>query len=219
MKCDEIVAAGRKRFIVVQASGRLPSSIPPGKKDNVYILVDNSRNVNRKTHGQRYTFVDDRGAWTTPSTSMPRTPYVADSAGTWRRVFFKYGKYCTEHNPSRKAYTYEELAPQPAGNEVIVVRHYYNKLTAAPNDYQRRISWLEGGTVALVEYTGVFPGHCPHGNMTKNQGVYRRTDPDTLNAIVFTALYPTISSSGQRFLFRRIKTLMLQDLTIIAASR
>jgi hypothetical protein len=36
---------------------------------------------------------------------------------------------------------------------------------------------------------------------------------------LFTALYPTISSrSGQLFLFRRIKTLMSQDLTIIAAS-
>jgi hypothetical protein len=145
--------------------------------------VDNSRNVDRKTHGQRYTFVDDRGAWTTPSTSMPKTPYVADSAGTRRRVFVKGGKYCIEHNPSRKVHTYEELAPQPADSDVIVVRHYYNKLTAAPNDYQRRISWLEGGAVALVEYTDVFPGHCPHGNMTKNQGVYRRIDPDTLNAI------------------------------------
>jgi hypothetical protein len=91
--------------------------------------------------------------------------YVADTHGSSQRVFVKGDKYCIECNHSGYVYTYIELTPQPAASDVVVLRHYYNKLTAAPEVCQRRISWLEGGS-ALVKYTGVFPGHEPHGNAT-----------------------------------------------------
>jgi hypothetical protein len=60
--------------------------------------------------------------------------------------------------------------------EILVLRHYYTTL-AACSSYKRRVSWLEGDydAVAVVEYTGVFPGHCPHGNAIKCSADYMKT--------------------------------------------
>lgn len=40
-----------------------------------------------------------------------------------------------------------------------------------------------GGSLAVVEYTGVFPGHIKHGNAKADATQYRRTAPETLEAI------------------------------------
>jgi hypothetical protein len=178
--------------ILLNARPHLPTSIPHGRKENAYVLIDNRRNQQLKDNGKSLQFADDRGVWDSYKNSMPRVPYVREAGGNWRRVFVKDGKYCRERNLSRGDYVYCELNPQPSDEDVVVLRHYYTTLRSS-SDYKRRISWIDGemGTAALVEYTGSFPGHTSHGNCSSSYRTYRRADPGVLDAVAnWTGIQP-----------------------------
>ena len=67
--------------------------VPRGQKDNVYFVVSNEKNVERRKQGKQSQFWDDRGAWVGGSTS--RTFYVREN-GTVKSVTYREGKYCKQ---------------------------------------------------------------------------------------------------------------------------
>ena len=47
----------------------LYSELPKGRKENVYFVVDNSENINRRNGGGKSKFQDDCGAWSHSSST------------------------------------------------------------------------------------------------------------------------------------------------------
>ncbi|XP_013388573.1 uncharacterized protein LOC106157457 [Lingula anatina] len=150
------------------------SSIPNGRKENTYFIVDNQGNVQRRNEGKKSIFDDDCGAWvkgTSPVTVMSQE-------GT--QLKFCDGLYCVRKYINGKL-TYQPLHPQP--EETVTLQRYYTTLKA-DNSYKRRVSWVqERPHVALVEYVGKFPGRTPHGNSTSSGRNYIRTKPHVLEKI------------------------------------
>lgn len=55
--------------ILLNATVVYPAAIPPGRKDNAYVLADNGDNVRRRGEGQHIRFADDCGVWSTEMSS------------------------------------------------------------------------------------------------------------------------------------------------------
>lgn len=137
--------------------------VPPGRKEDVGFVVDNTFNVNRKAEGELHSvFQDDCGAWDKNGTT-PRTLL-------WRRgnnnsqIVMREGKYCF----NRKGKGIIEIEPQPLPNDVIQAHRYYVSLKVGK--YQKRVTWftqVHSGPLqhlAFHEYLGTWPGAFPHGN-------------------------------------------------------
>lgn len=75
----------------VQARLPLPEHVPAGRKENIYVILDKTRNMQLKAE-----FFDDRGAWGNSINAMPKTYYVADEAGAWRRISMKMANIATK---------------------------------------------------------------------------------------------------------------------------
>jgi hypothetical protein len=88
--------------LLLNAELPLPQQILYSSKDNVYMLIDNSRNGERRATGKKLQFHDDRGAWDSAKNTMPRVPYARDAEGHWRRVSVESARYCMERSPSRR---------------------------------------------------------------------------------------------------------------------
>ena len=87
--------------------------------------------------------------------------------------------FCTRKQINKKM-TFIPIEPQPDQNSILTVHRIYNK-NKIDNNYRRRVTWMTGQTnnnVALVEYTGTYPGAQPHGNSKyKNAAEYQRSRP------------------------------------------
>lgn len=138
------------------------AQIPSGVKENVYFLIDNTRNVDRRKENKKCEFWDDCGAWE-PNGSSPKSYYNSHNL---KNIFLRNGQYCVACQVTKKT-TYVPLEPQPSPDKILEVYRYYTALRACPS-YRRRITWIINGMdevphVACVEYTGSFPGANPHG--------------------------------------------------------
>ena len=160
----------------------LPDGIPFGPKENVYFVIEDRENVQRRSEGKKSVYWDDCGAWS--HGSSPRSYFVRTSGNKLKSVKLKGGKYISEKQTDNKR-IHEELNPQPT--EVVVIHRYYCELQR-DKGYRRRISWIKGTenmSAALVEYMGKYPVETScHGNAKKNQDDnYKRTNPKTLEKI------------------------------------
>ena len=85
---------------------------------------------------------------------------------------------------------YEPLESQTNSNDLFVLKKLFNSLSRSekgPNQFRRRCTWVVNApsslprldlNVALVEYVGRYPADKKsHGNSTKHQEPYRRTNP------------------------------------------
>ncbi len=178
---------------ILTAPSDLPQSIPVGTKENVYILIDNTPNRQRRNTGKmRSDFSDDCGAWDTKGTS-PKTVYFGEGRQR-RKLFVKDGQYCVEKQVNKKR-IYVPLDPQPRPEELLEIQRHYATLKTS-SAYRRRVTWINslpshvGSTqpvAAVVEYVGTFPGHAPHGNSQKSGRDYIRT-PATVMEEIGTAV-------------------------------
>ena len=158
------------------------------KKENVYFLLDNSENIEKKEKGFNMEFRDNCGTWASKSLSV-KTTYFANFNGRVRSVLEKNSVYGIEIKKN-----FVPLDPQPDNSEVFKLKRCYGTLERDSN-YKKRISWFEHMTgsssdrykmVSLVEYLGIFPADegSKHGNARKTKQEYVRTAPKTKENIL-----------------------------------
>lgn len=97
----------------------------------------------------------------------------------------QFGSYKTV-NKKRQFIPHE---PQPDPNNILELHRNYSTLKI-DGAYKRRVSWLgkrpdymQTTSLALVEYTGTYPGRAPHGRAMKNMEEYIRTPAETMDKI------------------------------------
>ena len=65
---------GTKEIIfILKTSKQALFTIPPGKKENVYFILNNERNTEKRKQGKHSEFSDDCGAWS--EGTSPKTVY------------------------------------------------------------------------------------------------------------------------------------------------
>ena len=68
-------------------------TIPVGVKDNVYYVIDNTRNAHSKSTGKHSDFSDDCGIWDTSKGTSPKTYYVK-FVNTFRQTYLRLNLFC-----------------------------------------------------------------------------------------------------------------------------
>lgn len=163
-------------------------NVPAGLKQNVYFVVSQAANSNRRDTGAKGRHWDDCGAW--QSASCPTSHYLQRSDGSWRQLRLIDGQYCVKIR-SGSTYMNVPLDPQPTKNEVVKVSRYYTTLKA-DKSYRRRVTWAAhplnadklSPSLAIVEYSGTFPQRIEHGNARKPTcATYVRTTVASLDQI------------------------------------
>ncbi|MES9883125.1 MAG: hypothetical protein ABW185_19850 [Sedimenticola sp.] len=151
--------------------------IPQGVKENCYLVINNDKNAEKRSHSKKSSFSDDCGAWDTTKGTSPKTLYLKNSRGDLSLIFIKQGKYCTKRRIQGTT-VYVPMDPQPMQTQIVVVHRYYTSLKL-DSTYKKKVTWLGDGdsNLAIVEYVGKFPGLGPHGNSRQPEDEYLRT-PD-----------------------------------------
>ena len=158
------------------------SSIPRGKKEDVYIIINNDENVKRNQNGKVRKFVDDCGVYESGSI---KTHYFVKDGDNFQYVDLKAGVFY--ETISRKRVVME---PQPTKDEIVRIRRLYNKLKRDVS-FKRRITWVDQfpdsfkpkENLAVVEYVGTFPKSVSYHGNSKHSNEYIRTSTDVLNRI------------------------------------
>ena len=99
--------------------------IPAGKKENVYVVIDDERNVNRRKKGLRSEYSDNCGVWDSASGASSKFTYVAHPEGL-TKVYLCNNTYCTQRMVQKKM-TYVPLEQQPDPDSLLEVRRVYSK--------------------------------------------------------------------------------------------
>jgi hypothetical protein len=159
------------------------TSIPMGQKNNCYMLLDNSTNVERKKSNKKSQFSDDLESWNSDSGTTVNTHYVISH--DFKCAYMKNGLYCFPKKVNNKR-TFIPISPQPAESDVVTLHKYYTTLKRQP-DLKKRVTWFSNpgnqdlSTRAIVEYISVVKQmDSSHGNSKKDNGPYKRTHPDVL---------------------------------------
>ncbi|GFN76779.1 hypothetical protein PoB_000328500 [Plakobranchus ocellatus] len=160
------------------------ASVPLGRKENVWFLVDNSDNVIRRKGGKKSQYWDDFGAWGNGAkASTPSILYTRQN-GLAIHVVKREGKYCQEKQSIGKK-VYMAVEPQPASEDDFTLRRNYSK-HAHSNDYVRRVMWLEEHQKkCLYEYRGKYPDAHAHGKSANPErtGAYIRLQPQVMDKL------------------------------------
>ena len=155
-------------------------TIPGGRKVNVYFVLDNSLNLERRANGGHSTYPDDCGPWNQRRTSTKPSYYIRN--GLHLKAINKKDRVYRDRS------TYEVLDPQPT--DVIEMKRYYTT-RRDHDDCKKRVTWLESPpcTTAVVEYVGSFPP-IDLRNRTQEQ---TSTEPDTWAGVVASRVMPVLS--------------------------
>ena len=81
-----------------------------GKKENVYFVVDNKENIQRRNEGKHSQYWDDRGTWEVKGTT-DKTPLLERNNGEYMRVRMKGNMYCVKQQKDREVF-YEQVQHQ-----------------------------------------------------------------------------------------------------------
>jgi hypothetical protein len=166
-------------------------TIPPGRKENVYFVVNNERNRTRMDAGQKCEYSDDCGAWVSCKGACPISYYIrAGSSGVLKNLIKKNGLFCVEKKINKQRH-YIPVNPQPEEGEIMELRRMYSTLKVGTS-FRRRVSFIKkwptseststSKSLIIVEYTGMFPGRNAHGN-SNHDADYVRVAPHTMDNI------------------------------------
>ncbi|WAR07112.1 hypothetical protein MAR_017070 [Mya arenaria] len=162
--------------LLTHSSVGLPS-VPAGRKENCYFVIENGDNSSKRAGGRRSNFIDDCGVWDGSKGSSPKTYFLIGTDETLQAVFWRNGMFCKKRRIQGKV-EYLPMEPQPSKDRIAVVQRYYTKLKLDAS-YKKRVTWLsEVGIVnglAVVEYVGKYPGLAPHGNSRIPNSEFVRT--------------------------------------------
>ncbi|XP_052099805.1 uncharacterized protein LOC127734145 isoform X2 [Mytilus californianus] len=156
------------------------NSIPDGIKNDVYFVVKNDKNVERRKKGAISNFSDDCGVYNCFRGSTSKSYLVTNPEGRLKAIHKKGDQFCYAKQVKGKK-IYYPLDTQPLSDNIIELFRHYSTLKK-DSSYKRRVSWLGGheNHIALVEYSGEFPGLVPHGN-SKNDKKYVRTPASVMS--------------------------------------
>ena len=104
---DSCVLGTEEIIFILKTSKQALFTIPPGKKENVYFILNNERKTERRKQGKHSEFSDDCGAWS--QGTSPKTVYEVKSNGDFRKLFVKNSLYCVEKQENSKR-TYKPLS-------------------------------------------------------------------------------------------------------------
>ena len=189
--------------------------VPYGKKENVYIVLNNEVNITRKLSGKNAAHHDDLGAWDSKKSRTCKTNFLLTSSesetdGRTELLFMieKEGVYYTEKRVEGKK-TLVPLDPQPSKETVITLHRCYTSLKRN-NSYKKRVSWFTGlpenlqhrRFISVVEYLGNLDDEScvsqPHGNSKVNTEPYTRTKPGTIEMIKDTVQHATPAEAYEK---------------------
>ena len=161
--------------------------IPRGKKENVFFVSDNSKNIEKRSLAKKMDFWDDCGVWDTKTTSKKTQYYLKTSHGSLTFCHKKNGLF---GKLVKKEFV--PFEPQPNISDIFTIKRYYATLKRDVN-YKKRVSFFETGVsskiqnLAVAEYIGKFPADetSVHGNSSKNSQEYVRASPATKTKVHF----------------------------------
>ena len=111
--------------------------VPRGKKENCYFVVNNRKNIERRSNIGRSYFWDDCGSWRADGTTN-KAYYLKVNATKLRKLTLKDKKFCYERQVNKKK-VYTPVVPQPQKTRLLAVYRYYVKHTAG--SYENRVLW------------------------------------------------------------------------------
>ena len=141
---------------ILRNAGKGLESLPPGKKNNVFFVIDDSINVMRREKNFRTVYFDDCGPW--DRSKYKTNTYYIDPMGKDKTLLrLRDGLLCKHEYRTNEGSRFRILNPQPDPNTLIKLNRYYT--TQQGNmEFKRRITSVSGwkyNNVALIEYCGV----------------------------------------------------------------
>jgi hypothetical protein len=130
--------------------------IPPGIKNNVYFVVQNSENIEIREPRMKRG-LDDCGIWHSRN-GYSKICFIKTKAGNLNNVMPRKNKFYYQRR-SRTKVKYDLIEPQPDPSTVLTLRRYYATLKLDPT-YKKRVSWLETQSsedIFVAEYLGKYP--------------------------------------------------------------
>lgn len=165
---------------ILRNTDKALESVPPGEKNNVFFVLEDSKNALRKRMNMKTDYHDDCGVWDSQKGKTANT-YLTFCDGSLKTVSLKDGLFCSESR-KRGVSHWIPLDPQPNWDAMVKVHRYYTTLKG-DDSYRRRITCVSGGEFpdrVLVEYAGIRTGPITvHGN-SKSAREYMRTNPRLL---------------------------------------
>jgi len=156
-------------------------AIPRGIKENVYFVLDDKENRERRLNKKQSEYPDDCGAYDSKKNSTKTNYYVRNASNYLSFVEKMNGSFCKEVKKS-----YVVMDPQPDPSTIVTVKRKYSCLGRDNNYKKKRVTWFECDPeipVAIVEYIGVYTKNTVHGNSTKLSAPYVRTTTAQKNII------------------------------------
>jgi len=139
-----------KLFHIARTQAPKGSAIPQGIKENVYFVINDTPNIQRRSNKKQSEYSDDCGAYDSKKNSTKSHYYIL-SGPVLTYVEKKNGLF---GNFVKKSFV--SLEPQPDPTIVVNLKRKYSVLSRN-NNYKKRVSWFEGNPkmpVAIVEYIG-----------------------------------------------------------------
>ena len=86
--------------------------VPDGPKENLFFMVDNQKNVERRSKGKQSEYFDDCGVWISKTTCTMKTVLLLDDSNNIiDRLYLKGEQYCIPKMVNKKR-NLEPLTPQ-----------------------------------------------------------------------------------------------------------
>ena len=165
------------------------AELPRTEKSDVYFILDNTCNMDKKVQRKRMVFWDNCGTWDTKLNSTKTTYFIMSSDGRLVSCLKKQDQYCIEIK--RK---FISLDPQPSQSNIYILKRYYATLKRDKN-YKKRVSWFQQIPgiaqellfTAVAEYLGMYPANVSniHGSSKSTNQEYTRTSPGTKEYVKF----------------------------------
>ncbi|KAH3818613.1 hypothetical protein DPMN_120335 [Dreissena polymorpha] len=96
--------------LLKNTSGEGLGQIPWGAKENCYFLINNTKNIDKRSRNKRSCFSDDCGVWDTNSGASPKTFHLIGSTGDLTVIYKKNNVFCSLTRAQQKRkYVYECL--------------------------------------------------------------------------------------------------------------
>ncbi|XP_064102293.1 uncharacterized protein LOC135212631 [Macrobrachium nipponense] len=158
MESNEGFLATAEIFHVMLTKEPIGQDIPAGIKEDVYFLLDNGQNINRRASGKRSRYWDDCGHWSVNGKSKYLN-FAIRNGKHLCHIEIKDGHYSEIVEGARIP-----LVPQPTDDNLISFRQYFVNLKEDAS-YRKRVSLVTKcpeslahlKNLAVVEYLGKWP--------------------------------------------------------------
>ena len=127
METEDVV-----KLLTTYSESEAHDRIPEGSKNDVYFVIKNSGNSDKRSRGQQSSFSDDCGVWDTNKGSSPKTYYHVTSDGKLKNIFKNDRIYCTVKRVNKKR-VYIPIEPQPSADSVYELSRSYASLKKDAN--------------------------------------------------------------------------------------